>query len=194
MRKTLIPIALLLTLFLSGCGYNTMQQNEEGVFAAWADLDATLQRRSDLIPNLVETVKAYAAHEKDTLTAVIEARAKATSVKMDPSMLSDPKAIAAFQAAQGKLGTALGKLLLVVERYPNLKANQNFLDLQHQLEGTENRINVARQRYNAAVKIFNFSIRKFPNSMVNNMLLNLERKEFFQADEGAKVAPKVKFN
>ena len=194
MRKALIPIALFLTLFLSGCGYNVMQQNEEGVFSAWADLDATLQRRSDLIPNLVETVKAYASHEKDTLTAVTEARAKATSVKMDPSMLSDPKAIAAFQAAQGKLGTALGKLLLVVERYPNLKANQNFLDLQHQLEGTENRINVARQRYNAAVKTFNFSIRKFPNSIVNSMLLNLERKEFFQADEGAKVAPKVKFN
>jgi LemA protein len=185
--------ALMAVMSLAGCGYNSMQQQEEEVFAAWGNLDASLQRRADLIPNLVATVKASAAHEKDTLQAVIEARSKATQVTLSPEMLTDKAALAKFQAAQGKLSSALSRLMVVVERYPDLKASQNFLGLQHQLEGTENRINVARQRYNAAVKTFNFSIRKFPNSLTNSVALHLERKEFFQADPGAKEVPKVNF-
>jgi len=145
------------------------------------------------IPNLVEVVKGYAAHEKETLQAVIEARAKATSVQLTPEMLSNPQAIEKFQQAQGALSSALSRLMVVVERYPDLKANQNFMDLQHQLEGTENRINVARQRYNKAVETFNYSIRKFPNSLTNSILLHLARKEYFSADEGAKEVPKIKF-
>jgi LemA protein len=178
---------------LAGCGYNSMQQQEEAVFAAWGDLEATLQRRADLIPNLVETVKAAASHEKGTLQAVVEARAKATQVKISPDMLTDKQALAKFQAAQGELSSALSRLMVVVERYPDLKANQNFLGLQHQLEGTENRITVARQRYNDAVRVFNGAIRSFPNSLTNSVLLHLERKEFFQADPGAKTVPAVDF-
>lgn len=183
----------LLLLTLGGCGYNSLQVKEEAVFKAWADVESTLQRRGDLIPNLVETVKGYAKHEAETLEAVINARAKATSVQLKPENLSNADAMAQFQAAQGGLSTALGKLMLVVERYPDLKANQNFLDLQTQLEGTENRINVARQRYNGAVELFNGSIRKFPASLTNSILLHLEKKEYFKADEAAKVVPKVKF-
>lgn len=192
-RVLLAVLAALMLITLSGCGYNQMQANEEAVFAAWGDLEATLQRRADLIPNLVATVKGYAAHEQETLTAVIEARAKATSQTMDVSKLSDPKALASFQAAQGTLGAALGRLMVVVERYPNLKADQNFMDLQHQLEGTENRINVARQRYNEAARVFNTSIRTFPNNLTNNWFLNLERKAFYEADDKAHEAPTVDF-
>lgn len=187
-------LILLSTLFLfSGCGYNRLQMLEEQVFQAWGDIDATLQRRADLIPNLVETVKGYASHERETLEAVVEARAKATSVQLKPEDLGNPAAMAQLQSAQGGLSAALSKLLLVVERYPDLKANQNFLDLQNQLEGTENRINVARQRYNKTVGDFNAAIRKFPYNLTNNFLLNLERKEYFKATEGSREAPKVKF-
>ncbi|AMK10191.1 LemA family protein [Pseudodesulfovibrio indicus] len=195
MLKRIVPafLALIMLLSLSGCGYNAMQQQEEEVYAAWANLESALQRRADLIPNLVETVKGAAAHEQGTLTAVVEARAKATQTTLSPEMLTDKAALANFQAAQGQLSSALSRLMVVVERYPDLKANQNFLALQHQLEGTENRINVARTRYNDAVKTFNFSIRKFPNSLTNSLLLHLERKEFFEADPGAKTAPKVNF-
>jgi LemA protein len=195
MRKFFFGIFLIGLLFgaIYGCGYNTMQQNEEAVFKAWGNVESSLQRRADLIPNLVEVVKGYAAHEKETLQAVIEARAKATAVNISASDLGNPEAMQRLQAAQGALSSALARLMVVVERYPDLKANQNFLDLQNQLEGTENRINVARQRYNQAVEIFNFSIRKFPNSLTNNLLLNLERKEYFKADEAAKEVPKVKF-
>lgn len=192
-RIVLTFAALVAVLSLAGCGYNSMQQQEEAVFAAWGDLEATLQRRADLIPNLVETVKAAASHEKDTLQAVVEARAKATQTKISPDMLGDKAALARFQAAQGGLSSALSRLMVVVERYPDIKANQNFLALQHQLEGTENRITVARKRYNDAVKTFNFAIRKFPNSLTNSFMLHLERKEFFQADPGAKSVPKVNF-
>lgn len=188
-----LTILVLVCLSLSGCGYNMLQQYEEGVFKAWADIDATLQRRSDLIPNLVETVKGYAAHEKETLQAVIDARSKAASVQINPKDLSNPQAMQQLSQAQGALSSALSRLLVVVERYPDLKANQNFLDLQNQLEGTENRISVARQRYNAAVQTFNSAIRKFPYNLTNNLLLNLERKEYFKADEGARTAPKVAF-
>lgn len=189
-RCTPILFALML---LAGCGYNSLQVQEESVFKAWADVESTLQRRSDLIPNLVETVRGYARHEAETLEAVINARAKATSVRVSPDDLSNPTAMANFQAAQGGLSSALGKLMVVVEQYPDLKANQNFLDLQNQLEGTENRINVARQRYNKAVEEFNGAIRKFPQSLTNSVLLHLDRKEYFKADEQAKTVPKVEF-
>jgi len=194
MTKKLLSLLLLLPLLaLSGCGYNQIQKNEEGVTAAWADVEATYQRRADLIPNLVETVKAYAAHERETLEAVTQARAKVGQVNITAKDLNDPAALARFQAAQGELSGALSRLLVVAERYPDLKASQNFSDLQHQLEGTENRINVARQRYNEAVRIFNTSIRTFPNNLTNNFLLHLERKEPFKAEAGSEQVPKVKF-
>lgn len=188
-----LTLLFSLLFLLSGCGYNSLQMKEEKVFQAWADIEANLQRRADLIPNLVETVKGYAAHEKETLQAVVDARSKATSVKLSASDLSNASAMQQMQQLQGGLSSALSRLLLVVERYPDLKANQNFLDLQNQLEGTENRINVARQRYNQAVGDFNGSIRKFPYNLTNNFLLNLERKEYFKAEEGAKATPEVKF-
>lgn len=183
----------LTILSINGCGYNSMQSNEEAVIAAWGDVEATYQRRADLIPNLVNVVKGYATHEKDTLTAVTEARAKVGQVKLDAKALNDPQALANFQDAQSGLTSALSKLMVVVEKYPDIKANQNFLDLQHQLEGTENRINVARTRYNKAVEDFNVSIRVFPNSLTNSLLLHLERRTPFKADEGASTAPVVKF-
>lgn len=194
MRKALRYTTLLLVMVaLSGCGYNEMQMKEEAVKAAWGDVEASYQRRNDLIPNLVETVKAYAKHERETLQAVTEARAKIGTVQVSKDMIGDPQAMAKFQQAQTSMGGALSRLLLVAERYPDLKANQNFRDLQHQLEGTENRINVARTRYNRAVQDFNTSIRVFPNSLTNSMLLHLKAKEPFKADPGAEKAPKVQF-
>jgi LemA protein len=195
MKKTLF--LLLLTVMLSGvygCGYNTIQANEEAVKAAWGDVESAYQRRNDLIPNLVEVVKGYAKHEKETLQAVTEARAKVGSIQMSKALLDDPKAFTQFQEAQGAMSSALSRLMVVVEQYPDLKANQNFLDLQHQLEGTENRINVARSRYNKTVETFNTSIRIFPNSITNSMLLHLKLKEPFKAEAGAEKAPKVEFN
>jgi len=185
-------IGILFSL-LTGCGYNTMQANEEAVTAAWGDVEASYQRRADLIPNLVEVVKGYAKHEADTLKAVTEARARVGSVQASKELINDPQAFAKFQQAQGELSGALSRLMVVVEKYPDLKANQNFLDLQNQLEGTENRINVARVRYNKSVQEFNTSIRTFPNSLTNSLMLHLVRKEPFKAEEGAKVAPKIKF-
>jgi LemA protein len=178
---------------LYGCGYNQMQANEEAVKAAWGDVEASYQRRTDLIPNLVEVVKAYAKHERETLTAVTEARAKVGSIQMSKDMINNPQAFEQFQQAQGALSSALSRLMVVVERYPDLKANQNFRDLQNQLEGTENRINVARVRYNKAVETFNTSIRIFPNSLTNSLLLHLKLKEPFKAEAGAEKAPKVQF-
>ena len=193
--KKVLMFALMVVavLTLSSCGYNRMQQLEEAVNRAWGDLEAQLQRRSDLIPNLVATVRGYASHERETLEAVVNARARATSVQLTPELLSNPQAMAQFQEAQGSLTSALSRLLVVVEAYPELKANQNFRDLQEQLEGTENRISVARQRYNEAVERFNFSIRRFPNSITNSLLLHLERKEYFEADAAAREVPKVEF-
>lgn len=195
MRRLFLPVLLilLLTPLLSSCGYNQIQSNEEAVTAAWGNVEATYQRRADLIPNLVETVKAYAAHEKETLQAVVEARAKVGQTTISTGDLGNAAAMQKFQAAQGELSGALSRLLVVAERYPDLKANQNFLDLQNQLEGTENRINVARQRYNDAVRVFNTSIRTFPNNLTNKFLLHLQRKEPFKAEAGAAEAPKVKF-
>ena len=178
---------------LSGCGYNTIQQNEEAVNRSWGDLGSQLQRRADLVPNLVATVKGAANFEKETLTAVIEARAKAMSVKLTPELLSDPAAMEKFRSAQGNLSSTLSRLLVSVERYPELKANQNFRDLQSQLEGTENMISVSRQRYNGAVETFNFSIRRFPDSLTNTLVLKLKAKEYFKADVAAKALPVVKF-
>jgi len=186
-------MALSMAAALSSCGYNQMQANEEEVFASWGDVEAAYQRRMDLIPNLVEVVKGYAKHEKETLTAVTEARAKVGSIQMNRDILNDPEAFNRFQGAQGELTSSISRLMVVVERYPELKANQNFTDLQHQLEGTENRINVARVRYNQAVQKFNTSIRIFPNSITNSLLLHLDRKEPFKAAEGASNAPKVNF-
>ena len=194
MRKlpALLPLIVAL-LSLSGCGYNEMQAKEEAVFAAWGDVEAAYQRRADLVPNLVEVVKGYAKHENETFVAVTEARAKVGSVQLSKEMLNRPEAVQQFQQAQSQLGSALSRLLVVSEQYPALKADQGFRDLQNRLEGTENRINVARVRYNRAVQDFNTSIRIFPNSLTNSWLLHLTRKEPFKADEGAKSAPKVKF-
>jgi len=194
MRRPLLLIAFVfLVLNTSGCGYNTMQANEEAVKAAWGDVEATYQRRTDLIPNLVEVVKAYAKHERETLQAVTEARAKVGAVQAGKSILDDPKAFAQFQEAQSAMSSALARLMVVVERYPDLKANQNFLDLQNQIEGTENRINVARTRYNKAVETYNTSIRIFPNNITNSVLLHLKAREPFKAEPGAEKAPQVKF-
>src|SRR3990172_5142141 len=170
-----------------------MQANEEAVKAAWGDVEAAYQRRNDLILNLVEVVKGYAKHERETLTAVTEARAKVGTLQMSKNILDDPKAFARFQEAQGTMSSALSRLMVVVEKYPDLKANRNFQDLQHQLEGTENRINVARARYNKTVETFNTSIRVFPNSLTNSLLLHLKLKEPFKAEAGAEKAPKVQF-
>lgn len=186
-------IWIIIAFLLVGCGYNAMQAKEEEVSKAWGNVEASLQRRADLIPNLVETVKGYASHEKETLQAVIEARAKATSVQLSPKDLGNAQAMQQMRDAQGALSSALSRLMVVVERYPDLKANQNFIDLQNQLEGTENRINVARQRYNDAVQAFNTMIRKLPYSITNSLFLHLERKEYFKAESGAEKAPKVKF-
>ncbi|OQY22537.1 MAG: hypothetical protein B6I37_07065 [Desulfobacteraceae bacterium 4572_35.2] len=186
-------ILLLSTLLLTSCGYNQIQTNEEAVFAAWGDVEATYQRRADLIPNLVETVKAYAKHEQETLQNVTAARASVGKTTISAQGLSDPKQMEQFAQAQQQMSGALSRLLVVAERYPDLKASQNFRDLQHQLEGTENRINVARQRFNKAVQQFNSSIRTFPGSLTNSLMLKLERKESFKAAAGSDVAPQVKF-
>lgn len=190
-------IVLLITLFaafmLTSCGYNAMQAQEEEVFKAWGDLESSLQRRSDLIPNLVSTVKGYATHESETLEKIVALRASVGSVKVDAKDLGNPETMAKFQRSQNELSSGLSKLLVVAEQYPDLKANENFRDLQSQLEGTENRINVARQRYNSAVSTFNASIRSFPNNLINGWFLNLERKEYFKADEKSKEVPEVKF-
>jgi len=195
MRKTIFLIIIGIMLSgLYGCGYNAMQANEEAVKAAWGDVEASYQRRNDLIPNLVEVVKGYAKHEKETLEAVTEARAKVGTIQATKDILNDPKALTQFQETQGAMSSALSRLMVVVEKYPDLKANQNFLDLQHQLEGTENRINVARTRFNKSVETFNVSIRIFPNSLTNSLLLHLKPREAFKAEAGAEKAPKVNFS
>jgi LemA protein len=193
-RILLFVILSALLVGLNSCGYNTMQANEEAVKAAWGDVEASYQRRNDLVPNLVEVVKGYAKHETETLQAVTEARAKVGSIQASKNILDDPKALAQFQEAQGAMSSALSRLMVVVENYPDLKANQNFLDLQHQLEGTENRINVARTRFNKAVETFNTSIRVFPNSLTNSLFLHLKMREPFKAEAGAEKAPKVDFS
>ncbi|MFW6011697.1 MAG: LemA family protein [Desulfosalsimonas sp.] len=195
MKRTLFYAAIILAaaVALNGCGYNKMQSQEEQVFAAWSNLESNLQRRADLIPNLVNTVKAYAEHEESTITEVIEARAKATSINISRDDLDNGELMGKFQQARKELSSAMSRLMVVVERYPDLKADSHFTDLMHQLEGTENRINVARQRYNEAARKFNYLIRKFPNNITNRLLLKLEPKEYFKAEPEAKQAQKVEF-
>ncbi|MDG1477625.1 MAG: LemA family protein [Vicingaceae bacterium] len=176
---------------LSSCGYNSMVELEEDSITQWANVESSYQRRADLIPNLVNTVKGYAEHEKETLTEVMEARAKATSINIDPSKLTAEN-IQQFQQAQSGISGALGKLMMVSERYPDLKANQNFLELQAQLEGTENRINVERNKYNESVGSFNKTIKKFPNNLFNAMY-GFEARVRYEADEGSQDAPEVQF-
>ena len=191
--KNLFKLAILALFvpFLSGCGYNTIVQQDEFINQTWSQVENAYQRRADLIPNLVETVKGYATFEKQTLTDVIEARAKATSVNINPSNLS-PEAIQQFQAAQGGLSSALARLMVVVEKYPDLKANQNFLELQAQLESTENRIAFERKKFNDAVGEYNAGIRRFPRLIVA-AIFGFKKRGYFEAAEGAEKAPAVKF-
>lgn len=192
MKRTLSLFALLgLMLSLTSCGYNSMVEKDVAVEKSWADVEAQYQRRADLIPNLVNTVKGYADFEQETLTGVIEARSKATSINVDADNLT-PEAIAKFQKAQAGLSSALSRLLVTVERYPNLKANQNFLELQAQLEGTENRITVARNRFNEAVRDYNTYIRQFPRVIYAGWF-DFQKKGFFEAEEGTEEAPEVNF-
>lgn len=188
----IIAGVVILALVLWGVsGYNSLVGMDEEVNGKWANVETQYQRRSDLLPNLVSTVKGYAAHEKSTLEAVMAARSQATQVKIDLSNCT-PQQLAAYQKAQGDVTTALGKLLAISESYPQLKANENFLELQSQLEGTENRINVARKDFNDAAKKFNMSIRRFPKSIIASMC-GFEKRSYFEAEAGADKAPKVEF-
>jgi LemA protein len=191
-----IVLGVLIGASLWGCGYNDLQGLDEDTKAAWSEVVNQYQRRADLIPNLVATVKGYAAHEKETLEGVVEARAKATSIQITPDALKDPAAFEQYQKVQAGLTSALGRLLAVAENYPNLKADQNFRDLQSQLEGTENRIAVARKRYIDRVAEFNKMVRYFPTNMTAKFLLHMEEKpNFTVADEKAVAKPpEVKFN
>ena len=184
-------IAFIAASSLSSCGYNSMVQLDEQVTSQWGQVQNVYQRRTDLIPNLVASVKGAANFEKETLTQVIEARAKATSVQVDPTKLT-PEAIQQFQASQSGLSSALGRLMVVVEKYPDLKANQNFLELQSQLEGTENRISVERMKFNQVTEQYNTKIRSFPNNLTAGMF-GFEKKGYFQAEAGANKAPAVAF-
>ncbi len=185
---------LWLALLLSGCGYNDFQRLDEQTKSSWAEVLNQYQRRADLIPNIVATVKGEANFEQETLTKVIEARAKATGIQVTPEMVSDPAAMQKFQAAQGELGSALSRLMVVVEQYPNLKANQAFADLRVQLEGTENRITVARNRYIAAVQEYNVLARSFPTNLTAMVFGYQPKAGFTVADEAAVSAPpKVDF-
>ena len=190
MNYRTIVLSLLIPLMTS-CGYNRMVELDEAVTRQWAQVENAYQRRADLIPNLVETVKGYANFEQETLTAVIEARSKATGINVDPSNLST-ESIQQFQAAQDQLSGALSRLMVVVERYPDLKANQNFLELQAQLEGTENRIAFERMKFNESTGDYNTYIRRFPRNIIAN-IFGFDRKEYFQSREGADQAPQVKF-
>lgn len=186
--------AVLLGLTVSACGYNTIPTDEEQAKAKWADVQNNYQRRSDLIPNLVATVQGYAKQEREVLTAVIEARAKATQVKIDASQLTDPEKLKQFQAAQSQLTGALGRLLAVSENYPELKSNQNFLALQSQLEGTENRIAVARRDYIEAVRVYNTELKTFPGILWASTVFRANKPMAeFTANENAQTPPQVKF-
>jgi LemA protein len=170
-------------LFVSGCGYNTLQQQDEQIKAAWSEVVNQYQRRADLIPNLVNTVKGYAQQEKDVLIGVTEARSKATSIQATPELLNDPQAFQRFQAAQGELTGALSRLLVVAENYPQLKSDQNFRELQTQLEGTENRITVARNRYIKAVQEYNVTVRSFPTNLTAMMFGHHQKPQFTVENE-----------
>lgn len=187
-------LAILLVLNLTGCGYNTFQSLDEESKAGWSEVLNQYQRRADLVPNLVNVVKGYASHEKEVLTEVADARSKVGSIQVTPELLNDPEAFAKFQAAQGQLGSALSRLLAVSENYPNLKADQGFRDLQAQLEGTENRITVARNRYIETIKNYNIAVRSFPNNLTA-MMLGYQAKPSFtiENEKAISVAPTVNF-
>jgi len=195
--RSMRQLAALLTLafLLTGCGINNIPTYDEKVKSAWSQVENQYQRRADLVPNLVETVKGFAAQEKETLTAVIEARSKATSIQVDESILNNPQKLQQFQQAQGELSSALSRLMAVSERYPDLKSNQNFLALQSQLEGTENRIAVARRDFIQSVERYNTEIRTFPGKIWHSILYSdMELRENFEATaENADEAPKVTF-
>lgn len=196
MKKSLIAllvVGLIVLVFFGNVkkSYNNMVTMDEGVSAQWSQVENVYQRRADLIPNLVNTVKGYASHEKETLEAVINARSKATQVTIDPSKL-DAASIKNFQNAQSGLSSSLSRLMVVMEKYPDLKANQNFRDLQAQLEGTENRISLERRKFNESAQSFNTYIRKFPQSIYAN-LFGFEKKSYFEAEKGAEKAPEVQF-
>ena len=193
MKKTWIIVIVVLVVLI-GYGvssYNSMVTQEEKVGTAWSNVENQYQRRSDLIPNLVNTVKGYAAHEKETFDAVVSARAKATQMSIDIDDLT-PEKLAAYQRAQGEIGSALGRLLAVTENYPDLKANENFKELQAQLEGTENRISVERRKFNETAREYNTAIRRFPKNIFAG-ILGFEKRPYFEAEEGAAQAPEVKF-
>lgn len=196
LSKSLITLLVVVVgiLSLGGCAvskYNVLVSQEETVNNTWADLQSSYQRRADLIPNLVSTVKGYAKHESETLQGVVAARAKATQITVDPTKAT-PQQLAAYQSAQGELSQALGKLLAITENYPDLKANQNFSELQAQLEGTENRINESRKLYNAAVQTYNVTVRSFPMNILSAMF-GFEKKTGFEASQEAQNAPSVQF-
>lgn len=191
-RKWAVAVlAAFAMVTMNSCSYNTMVEKDEAVATAWSNVETQYQRRADLIPNLVSTVKGYAQHENSTLEAVIAARSRATQITVDPTNLT-PEKLAEYQEAQGAVTSALGKLLAITENYPELRANENFSELQAQLEGTENRITEARRRYNEAVQDYNVLIRKFPNNLFAGMF-GFSKKEGFKADAGASAAPKVEF-
>lgn len=194
MRRLLTLVLLLGVLALSGCGYNTFQAQEEQINAAWAEVLNQYQRRADLVPNLVNAVKGYAGHEKEVLEAVTASRAKVGSFQATPELINDAQAFARFQAAQGELTSALSRLLVVAENYPQLKADANFRDLQAQLEGTENRIAVARNRYIRAVQDYNVTVRSFPSNLTA-MVFGYQTKPSFtvENEKALSVAPKVEF-
>ena len=191
-KGLIITIVVIVLVALWGISsYNGLVGMDEKVSNQWANVETQYQRRSDLIPNLVNTVKGYAKHESQTLEAVMAARSQATQVKIDPSNCT-PQQLAAYQKAQGDVTTALGKLLAITENYPDLKANQNFLELQSQLEGPENRINVARKDFNDSAKEYNTSLRRFPRNIIASMF-GFEKRNYFEAEAGAEKAPKVEF-
>ena len=188
----IIPAIIVVIIIFWGIGgYNGMVSLDEGVQNKWADVETQYQRRADLIPNLVNTVKGYAAHESQTLENVVKARSEASSVKVDPQNIT-PEKLAEYQKAQSGVSSALGRLMVIVEKYPDLKANQNFLELQSQLEGTENRINTARRDFNEAAKGFNTEIRRFPKNILAGMF-GFEKKAYFEAEKGAEKALEVQF-
>lgn len=193
MKKLLIALVVVVVIvgLMSSCGYNRMVELEEGVSGQWAQVENVYQRRADLIPNLVNTVKGYADFEQETLTQVIEARAKATSTTIDAGSLS-PENLQQFEQAQQGLSSALSRLMVVAERYPDLKANQNFMELQAQLEGTENRITVERKKFNDVVREYNTVVRRFPGN-ITAALFGFEKKGYFEAASGAERAPEVRF-
>ena len=195
MRKYLIGVLALLTLALSGCGYNQIQSQDEQITSSWSEVLNQYQRRADLIPNLVSTVKGEAKFEQDTLTKVVEARAKATSIQASPELINDPVAFQKFQQAQGQLSSALSRLLVVSESYPSLRANQGFLDLQSQLEGTENRITVARNRYIKSVQEYNVTIRSFPSNLTAIVFGYKPKANFtVENEKDLSVPPSVSFD